>query len=122
MPIYEYDCRGCRRRVSLLVLTPSTAPPPRCPRCGSGELTRLLSRFVSPRSEEARLDALADSPDLGDIDENDPKSVARFMRKMGREFGDELGEDFEEAVDDAMAESAAGEHGDSSPSDDAGEL
>ncbi len=122
MPIYEYDCRGCQRRVSLLVRLPSTAPPPTCPRCGSGDLTRLLSRFVSPRSEEARLDAMADSPDIGDIDENDPQSVARFMRKMGREFGDELGEDFEEAVDEAMLEPTAEDHGSSPTSDDASDL
>ena len=43
MPIYEYECGGCRRRVSLLVLTPSKAEAPRCPRCGSAELTRLMS-------------------------------------------------------------------------------
>jgi putative FmdB family regulatory protein len=112
MPIYEYDCHGCRRRVSLLVMRPSAMPEPSCPRCGSRSLTRIMSRFATVKSEEARLDALADSADLGDIDENDPASVARFMKKMGKEFGDELGEDFDEAVDEAMTESAdAGEGG-----------
>jgi putative FmdB family regulatory protein len=121
MPIYEYDCRGCQRRISLLVRTLSAAPAPRCPRCGSEDLTRLLSRFVSPRSEEARLDAMADSADLGDVDENDPRSMARLMRRMGREFGEEMGEDFEEAVDEAMAESAADDGDDASGSDDSGD-
>src|SRR6266850_2215883 len=105
MPIYEYDCYGCRRRVSLLVMRPSTAPSPSCPRCGSGSLTRVMSRFATVKSEEARLDSLADSANFGDIDENDPASVARFMKKMGKEFGDELGDDFESAVDEAMTES-----------------
>lgn len=112
MPIYEYECHDCRRVVSLLVLRPTTAPAPRCPRCGGSSLTRLMSRFATPKSEEARLEALADSASLGDVDENDPASVARFMKRMGRELGDELGEDFEEAIDEAMAESeqdAAGE-------------
>jgi hypothetical protein len=40
---------------------------------------------------------------LSDLDENDPASVARFMKKMGREFGDDLGDDFESAMDEAMA-------------------
>jgi putative FmdB family regulatory protein len=105
MPIYEYDCQDCRRRVSLLVMRPSTAPAPACPRCGGSALTRVMSRFATVKSEEDRLDALADSPDLGDIDENDPGSVARFMKKMGKEFGDDLGDDFESAVDEAMSES-----------------
>ena len=50
---------------------------------------------------------------MGGLDEDDPASVARFMKKMGRELGDDLGDDFDSAVDEAMAEStdetAAGE-------------
>ena len=107
MPIYEYDCADCRRRVSLLVLRPSSADPPRCPRCGGTSLTRLMSRFATVKSEEARLESLADSGSFGDMDEKDPASVARFMKKMGREFGDELGDDFESAVDEAMDEEAS---------------
>jgi putative FmdB family regulatory protein len=120
MPIYEYECHGCRRRVSLLVMRPSTAPPPACPRCGSAALSRLMSRFATVKSEEARLDALADSSSLGDLDENDPSSVARFMKKMGKEFGDDLGEDFDEAVDEAMTE-AGDEGGDAGTGGDGGE-
>jgi hypothetical protein len=63
-----------------------------------------MSRFATVKSEDARLESLADSASLGDLDENDPGSVARFMKKMGREFGDDLGDDFESAVDEAMAE------------------
>ena len=104
MPIYEYDCRDCRRRVSLLVLRPSAAPSPTCPRCGGASLSRVLSRFATVKSEEARLESLADSGSMGDLDENDPGSVARFMKTMGRELGDDLGEDFEAAMDEAMTE------------------
>ena len=111
MPIYEYECGDCRRRVSLLVLRPSVAPPPTCPRCGSAAMSRLMSRFATVKSEDARLDALADSSSFGDLDENDPGSVARFMKKMGKEFGDDLGDDFGSAVDEAMAEAGDDESG-----------
>jgi putative FmdB family regulatory protein len=60
VPIYEYECGGCKRRVSLLVRSFASAEAPRCPRCGSVELSRLMSRFSSPKSEEARLEAAAD--------------------------------------------------------------
>ena len=106
MPIYEYECGDCRRRVSLLVLRPSAAPPPTCPRCHGSALTRIMSRFATVKSEEARLDALAEGSSFGDLDENNPASVARFMKKMGKEFGDDLGDDFDSAVDEAMAEAA----------------
>jgi hypothetical protein len=76
-----------------------------------------MSRFATIKSEEARLESLADSASLGDIDENDPASVARFMKKMGREMGDELGDDFDQAMDEAMDESTSDETGaDSVPS------
>ena len=123
MPIYEYDCRDCRRVVSVLVLRPSAAGAPRCPRCGGAALTRLMSRFATIKSEEVRLESLADSSSLGDVDENDPASVARFMKKMGREMGDDLGDDFDEVVDEALSESDSGADGgagpDSNPSSDA---
>lgn len=63
-----------------------------------------MSRFATLKSEDARLESLTDATSYGDLDENDPASVARFMKKMGREFGDDLGDDFESAVDEAMAE------------------
>ena len=54
-----------------------------------------------PRSEEARMDALANPSNLGDMDENDPRSLARAMRKMGREMGDEFaGPEFDEAINE----------------------
>lgn len=111
MPIYEYECLGCRRRVSLLVLTPSSAASPRCPRCGGESLNRLMSRFATVKSEEDRLESLADPSKLGDFDEEDPRSVAKFMKKMGGELGEDLGEDFDSAVDQAMEETAAEEPG-----------
>ena len=85
-----------------------------------------MSRFATVKSEDARLDALADSSSFGDVDENDPGSVARFMKKMGKEFGDDLGEDFDAAVDEAMAEAAdedpGGASADAGAAGDSGEL
>ena len=108
MPIYEYECHDCRRRVSLLVRSLSSAEVPACPRCGGVSLTRLMSRFATVKSEEARLESLASDGSFGDLDENDPTSVARFMKKMGKELGDDLGDDFDSAVDEAMAEGETG--------------
>jgi putative FmdB family regulatory protein len=106
VPIYEYECHGCRRRVSLLVLAPSRAGAPQCPRCGSHDLARLMSRFATVKSEDDRLESLADPSHYGDLDENDPRSVARFMKKMGQEMGEDLGDDLDAAMDEAMEESA----------------
>ena len=80
-----------------------------------------MSRFSTVKSEEARLDSLADSSSFGDVDENDPASVARFMKKMGKEFGDDLGDDFDSAVDEAMTEASDDEHDGAESTADAGD-
>ena len=100
MPIYEYRCADCKRRVSVFFRSFSAATEPSCPNCGGTHLTRLVSRVATVKSEEARLESLSDPSSFGDVDENDPKSMARFMRKMGDEMGgEELGPEFHEMVD-----------------------
>jgi len=104
MPIYEYRCRKCGKRFSVLTLRISETPSPQCDKCGSRAADRLMSRFATPKSEEARMESLADPSKLEGLDENDPKSVSRWMRKMGKEMGDELGgEDFDEMMDEVDA-------------------
>ncbi len=101
MPIYEYECIKCRRKSSILTMRVSEKVEPVCSHCGGTELNRLMSRFAMPRSEESRLDSLADPSKLSDFDENDPKSLAKMMRRMGSEMGDEFaGPEFDEAVDE----------------------
>ena len=103
MPIYEYRCGACRRKVTVLTLRASEAVDAVCDRCGSRDLSRLMSRFAMLRSDDARLDDLTDPSSMGDVDENDPKSMARWMRKMGKEMGEDLGGDFDDMVDELEA-------------------
>ena len=101
MPIYEYRCLDCGKRSSTLVLSAASAAALACRHCRGQRLERLMSRFAAPKSEEARLESLADPSNFSDIDENDPQSVARFMKKMGKEMGEDVGDDFDEALGEA---------------------
>lgn len=113
MPIYEYRCRKCQKRFSVLTLRVSERPETQCPKCGNGAADRLMSRFATPKSESARLDAMSDPSSLGDLDAEDPKSVSRWMRKMGSEMGDDLGgADLDEMIDD-IESGGGGDDGDS---------
>ena len=121
MPIYEYRCGDCGRRVTLFFKRMGAEEAKRCPRCGSEKLTRLISRFALGHTDEDRLERLADPAALAGLDENDPKSVAQYMRRMGKELGEEAGEDFEQAVAeleggklDADSETPVGDVGDTS--------
>ncbi len=70
-----------------------------CSHCGSTDLSRLISRVAVLRSEESHLEDLASDASLADLDESDPRSVARWARRMGREVGEELGPEFDEMVE-----------------------
>jgi putative FmdB family regulatory protein len=104
MPIYEYRCLDCRKRTSVLVLSARTAPPGSCPHCKGHRLERILSRFAAPKSEEARMEALADPSKYGDLDENDPQSMARLMKRMGQEMGEDFGDDLDAAMEESESE------------------
>ncbi len=67
-------------------------------------MIKLISRVARVRSEESRLESLADPSKLGNIDEKDPASMARWMKRMGKEMGEDMGEDFDAMVDQAMEE------------------
>jgi putative FmdB family regulatory protein len=100
MPTYEYRCSDCHRAVSLfLTFAEYETQTPVCPYCHSPNLARRIRGVRFSRSEDARLDAMADPSSWGDVDEKDPRSVARMMKRMGSEMGEDLGPEFHEAVD-----------------------
>ena len=118
MPIYEFRCRGCGRKVTVLTLRVSERVDATCEHCGGKKLDRLMSRFSLGRSDDQRMDDLADDASSGDVDDSNPKSVARWMRKMGDELGPDAGEDFDELVDEVER---GDDTGDGGGDDDAGD-
>ena len=103
MPIYEYRCNACGRRLSVFQRSIQSAVAAVCSHCGSGDLARLISRVAVVRSEESRLGDMASDAGLADLDERDPRSLARWARRMGREMGEELGPEFDEVVEQLEA-------------------
>jgi len=100
MPTYEYRCLDCRKRAAIYQSYADYGRVPvACPHCGSARLERRIGRVRVARSEESRLDTLSDPSDWGDVDENDPRSVARMMRRMGSEMGEDMPAEFDEVVD-----------------------
>jgi hypothetical protein len=71
---------------------------PACPHCGATSLKRSISRIAIAKSEDSRLDSLMDDPSVAGIDEDDPRAMGKFMRRMSREMGEDLGGEFDEVV------------------------
>ena len=97
MPIYEYRCNGCHRRVSILVRSFAESPIT-CPGCGSTELNRLFSTFSVRKPNKAIYDdILSDSRLVGGLESNDPRALAEWNKRMSR--GEKVGPEYEEVVD-----------------------
>ena len=96
MPIYEFQCAGCRCKMSVFVRGFTVTPPAKCERCGHTTVRRVFSAFAVRKTKG--VDALDESA-MGDLDENDPKAMAKMMRNMKGDLGDEAGPGFDELVD-----------------------
>jgi len=110
MPIYEYRCRKCGKKSEFITFRVSEPIPEICKHCSSESIQRVPSRVRVRLSEETRMERLADPSRFGGLDENDPKSMARFMKTMTREMGDDLGEDMDvdALMEEAMEEESKG--------------
>ena len=102
MPIYEYRCDDCGKISEFILIKSEGNFIPQCKRCKSKKMSRVLSRVRVVRSEESRMESLADPSKWGGLDEKDPKSMARWMKQMGKEMGEDMGEDVDQMVDEAM--------------------
>lgn len=96
MPIYEYRCSACRRRTSVFLRSVSADVSAACEHCGSRKLKRLFSRVAMHRSGD---EGGFDEASLADVDENDPRSMAKWVRKMSKEMGEPLDAETEGELD-----------------------
>jgi len=98
MPSYEFRCLTCRRRFDIFLKYDEYGKKPVvCPRCGSSDVQRKIGRIRIARSDESRLESLADPAMLDGIDE-DPRTLGRMMREMSGQVGEDMGPEFDEVV------------------------
>lgn len=100
MPIYEYFCLDCRKRVNIFFRTFSAASKgeAHCPNCDSVRLHRLISRVAVHRSEESRMEDLADPSLMAGLEGEDPRALASLMRKMSNEMGEPMDAEMNEVL------------------------
>lgn len=101
MPIYEYRCSNCRRRVDIFVQGFSPPANPSCSKCGSKELSRIYSSFAVRRSKNDRGvydEILSDSKLTSGLMRNDPRALAAWSRKMAHATGEDVTPETEEML------------------------
>jgi putative FmdB family regulatory protein len=117
MPIYEFYCRDCHTIFNFLSAKVDTTSVPSCPKCGRHPLERQVSRFaiskglpdpsssntgpdqpLSPQEERMMHAMEGLASDAEGLDENDPRQMAGFLRRL-YEAGDmPMGSAMEEAM------------------------
>lgn len=93
MPVYEYRCNTCHRKVSLLVRGFSEVPAAVCSNCGSRDLTRLFSTFACLRTDkDVYDDILSDSQLVNRMMANDPGALVEWSRRLEGSEGEKSSE------------------------------
>ena len=101
MPIYEYRCGKCRRRMDIFVQGFSPPTNPSCTKCGSKDLSRIYSSFTVRRSKNDRGvydEILSDSKLTHGLMRNDPRALAEWSRKMARATSEDVTPESEELL------------------------
>lgn len=99
MPTYDFICTDCGQRFDIfLSYSEYGAKKVQCPHCNSLNVRRRMTRVRIAKSEESRMDSLADESALDGL-EDDPKALGRMMKKMGKEMGEDLPPEFDDVVD-----------------------
>ncbi len=98
MPTYDYRCLDCQRRFNIYMTYQEYGTKPvACPHCHSERVQRRIGRVRVARSDESRMESLADPDKLAGL-EDDPRSLGKMMREMSSEVGEDMGPEFDEVV------------------------
>jgi len=101
VPVFEFRCRDCGKKFSLLVGMTAEPDGDACPHCGSQDFSKLVSRFKKGRSEDDRVEELADR--LESTGEPDSPSEMRDMvREMGKAMDEDMSDEMEEMFEADM--------------------
>ncbi len=100
MPTYNFICNDCKQRFDVFMTFDEYGKKAvTCAHCGSQDVRRRMTKVRIAKSEESRMDSMADEFSGFEGMENDPKAMGKMMRKMGKEMGEEAPPEFDEVVD-----------------------
>jgi len=100
MPTYDFICNNCSQRFDVfLTFSEYGKKTVICAHCGSRDVRRRMTKVRIAKSEESRMDSMADDFSGFEGLEDDPKAMGPMMRKMGKEMGEEMPPEFDDVVD-----------------------
>src|SRR5579863_1148330 len=103
MPIFEYECAGCGRTSSHVVMNARRRAKVACPCCASSKMRRVMSSFAVVESEAARLDSFDTSKPRDESFYRDSRNVGLWAKKRAKQMGVDLGAKFDATVEKARS-------------------
>ena len=99
MPIYEFLCQKCHTKSSILVKNIAESFAPKCPTCGSNDLTRVITSFAHHKSintiwQESGEPQRFSGPDYY----KDPRNIGRWTEKRFKELGLDMPAQIQEQI------------------------
>jgi putative FmdB family regulatory protein len=100
MPTYDFICNDCNQRFDVFqTFADYGKKPVNCAHCNSRNVRRRMTKVRIAKSDDTRMDSMADDFSGFEGLEDDPKAMGHMMRKMGKEMGEDLPPEFDEVVD-----------------------
>jgi putative FmdB family regulatory protein len=102
VPIYEFICQNCHRRLSFLVRDISALFVPKCSSCGSTNLSRAVSGFAYHKPLKTVWEESGEpTVHRGEDYYKDPRNIGRWVEKKFQDMGQKLPSQIQEKIQSA---------------------
>lgn len=102
MPIYEYICPICKKRIDIFMRISSFNINPSCPLCGQSDMKRIFSSFAVHKSVQSIYE---ESDTAGSAISNDyyedPRNIGRHLEKKFEELNVEIPSEIQNNIEAA---------------------
>jgi len=102
MPIYEYICHRCKRKVGIFMRIAAIQSDPACPVCGGTGLERVFSSFAVLKSTATVHEESGEpGPGMSADYYKDPRNIGRSMEKQFKNMNMEIPAEIQDSIDKA---------------------
>ncbi len=92
MPIYQFICTDCNKKIDILLRSVDFKVPPACPHCSSRNVEKVLSSFAYHQSEQKRRDVSGAPQKNAASGINDPRDIGRWTEEKLSNMGIDIRE------------------------------
>jgi putative FmdB family regulatory protein len=101
MPIFEFKCKACQRKFSLLLLKARESYEENCPHCQAADIIKLPSCFCVQQSESSRMADLNLTRPRDSEFYKDSRNIGLWAKKRMSQLGVKPSSQMEEVIEKA---------------------